>query len=529
MNSGEIQDLLNQIAQRDEVIARQADEITILKQKIDALCRRIFGKSSEKLDPAQLELLLAGGVGEKPPVADAPEAPAPAAVITNHKKPARKTRAARIPEHLPIVRQEIDPPEVLLNPENYRRIGEEVREQLDYKPAEFFRVQLVRGKFVLKDDPTAKPFINPLPPSLQDRCVATPGLIAQVIDNRFVCHLPYYRQAEMFARMGVNLHRKTLCDWTQLASDWLSIIYREIQYEHWGALYRQIDETPIRYLQPGSGKAQTGYLWTSNIPGGTVFYHWHDGRDAKGMIGLFEKTEAIEATEGEETIDPKLLPLLRIIQCDGYVVYPSWAKDKPWIKLMGCHSHVRRKFFEATEQSPRLIGWILRQLAHLYYIEKRLRETKAGPALRGAVRAAESSMIHSRLKKVIAKLALRTSILPKSKLGKAISYAINQWTNLGTYLSDGRVEICNNLVENAIRPTKLGAKNWLFIGNEMSGQKCAILYTIVENCRRLGINPKEYLTDVLTRLPGMLAKDAVTLTPSNWLKARNGKPLRMVA
>ena len=145
------------------------------------------------------------------------------------------------------------------------------------------------------------------------------------------------------------------------------------------------------------------------------------------------------------------------------------------------------------------------------------------------MRAAESRMIHQRLRKAIDILALRRSILPKSKLGKAISYAINQWPNLETYLADGRVEICNNLVENAIRPTKLGAKNWLFLGNEESGQKCAILYTIVENCRRLGINPKGYLTDVLTRLPGMVAKDAVTLTQANWLKASNGKPGRMAA
>lgn len=526
MSAGdEMQHLLDRIAQRDQVIARQAAEIIVLKQTIDALCRRIFGTSSEKLDSAQLELVLGGDLAKKAPAAD-PADPGPAAEISTHKKAPKKTRAPRIPENLPVVREELDPPEVLLNPADFRRIGEEVREQLGFKPAEFFRIQLVRGKYVLKNDPAAKPFINPLPPSLQDRCIATPGLIAEVLDNRFVCHLPYYRQAEMFARMGVNLHRKTLCDWTLLASDWLSIVYREIQYEHWRALYRQIDETPIRYLQPGSGKAQTGYLWTSNIPGGSVFYHWHDGRDAEGMTGLVEKARAAGA---EETISPEILPLPRIIQCDGYAVYPSWAKDKAWVKLMGCHSHVRRKFFEATEQSPRLVAWILRQLAHLYHIEKRLRETKAGPALREAVRAAESRMIHRRLRKAINKLALRRSILPKSKLGKAVSYAINQWPNLETYFGDGRVEICNNLVENAIRPTKLGAKNWLFVGNGVSGQKCAILYTIVENCRRLGINPKEYLTDVLTRLPGMLASEATSLTPANWLKARSGKPGRMAA
>lgn len=508
-----------------DIIARQAAEIVVLKQTIDALCRRIFGASSEKLDPAQLELMLGGDLAKKAPAAD-PADQGPAAEIPTHKKAPKKTRAPRIPDHLPVVREEIIPPQVALNPAGFRRMGELVTEQLHFKPAEFTRIQLVRGKYVPIDNPAAPPVIAPLPPSLQERCIATPGLIAEIVDNRFVCHLPYYRQAEMFARMGVHIHRKTLCDWTLLASDWLSIIYREIQYEHWRALYRQIDETPIKYLQPGSGKAQTGYLWTSNIPGGSVFYHWHAGRDAGGMDELFEKTQAME---GDEPASPAVAQLLRIIQCDGYAVYPSWAKDKTWIKLMGCHSHVRRKFFEATEQSPRLVAWILRQLAHLYHIEKRLRETKAGPALRQAVRAAESSMIHRRLKKAIDKLALRRSILPKSKLGKAISYAIKQWSKLEVYLDDGRVEICNNLVENAIRPTKLGSKNWLFMGNEESGQKSAILYTIVENCRRLGINPKEYLTDVLTRLPGMLAKDANTLTPANWLKARSGKPTRMAA
>jgi transposase len=525
MVDAEKQHLLDEIARRDEIIARQAAEIAILKQTIDALCRRVFGASSEKLDPAQLELMLGGDLAKKAPAAD-PADQGPAAEIPTHKKAPKKTRAPRIPDHLPVVREEIIPPHVALNPAGFRRMGELVTEQLHFKPAEFTRIQLVRGKYVPIDNPAAPPIIAPLPPCLQERCIATPGLIAEIVDNRFVCHLPYYRQAEMFARMGVSLHRKTLCDWTLLASDWLSIIYREIQYEHWRALYRQIDETPIHYLKPGSGKAQTGYLWTSNIPGGSVFYHWHAGRDAGGMDELFEKPQAME---GDEPVGPEIARLLRIIQCDGYIVYPSWAKDKAWIKLMGCHSHVRRKFFEATEQSPRLVAWILRQLAHLYHIEKRLRETKAGPALRQAVRAAESSMIHRRLKKAIDKLALRRSILPKSKLGKAISYAIKQWSRLEVYLDDGRVEICNNLVENAIRPTKLGSKNWLFIGNEESGKKSAILYTIVENCRRLGINPKEYLTDVLTRLPGMLAKDAITLTPANWLKARSGKPTRMAA
>ena len=227
-----------------------------------------------------------------------------------------------------------------------------------------------------------------------------------------------------------------------------------------------------------------------------------------------------------ELTDSEMNQLVRIIQCDGYVAYTSYAKDKSWIRLMACHAHVRRKFVEAANEMPRLIGWILRQIGHLYHIESKLRQAKAGPALREAVRAAQSVPIHRRLKRFLDKLALRRSILPKSLLGQAIAYALGQWSRLEVYLTDGRVEIDNNLNENAIRPTKLGAKNWLFIGNEGAGQKCAILYTIVENCRRLGIAPRDYLEDVLTRLPGMKAGEVAALVPAAWLKARGGKAKR---
>jgi transposase len=503
MEDDERQHLLGEIAKRDA-------EIAVLKQTIDALCRRVFGKSSEQLDPAQLELF---DPPKKAPAAD-PADHGPAAEDPGRRDPRRKQpRPPRIPEHLPVVEQVLDPPEVLANPSEWRRIGEEVRDQLDYKPGRFLRIRLIRGKYVRKGDPLSKPVVAPLPPSLLDRCIATPGLVAEVIDNRFVCHLPYYRQAEIFARQGVGFHRKTLCDWAALGADWLSAIYRAIQLEHGRSRYRQFDETPVDYLEPGSGRAQTGYLWTSNIPGGTVIYHWRAGRDAGGITELFGDT-------GDKASCT--------IQCDGYQAYPAWAKDKPEITLMGCHAHVRRKFFEARDQQPRLLAWILRQIGHLYRIEKELREAKAGPALREAVRASQSRMIHRRLKKLFDRLALR-AILPKSSLGKAVAYALKEWSKLEVYLGDGRVEIDNNLVENAIRPTKLGAKNWLFIGCREAGQRAAILYTIVENCRRLGIDTREYLEDVLTRLPGMMASNAVDLTPANWLRARQGKPLRKAA
>lgn len=505
MEDPERQQLLDQIA-------AQAAEIAQLKQTIDALVRRIFGARSEALDPAQLELLLGPDLAKKAPAA-VPADPGPAAEILTHRKPARKQpRAPRIPEHLPVTEERIlEPAEVLAEPAAWRRIGEETREQLHYQRGRFSRIRTVRPKYVRIGDLLTKPVVAPLPPSLQDRCTATPALIAEVLDNRFVCHLPYHRQAGMFARLGVNLHRKTLCDWALLASEWLAIIYREIQCEHWRCTYRQLDETPINYLEPGHGRTKTGYLWVSNIPGGSVLYHWRKGRDQGGITELL-------GDPGQVTGDTA-----RIIQCDGFSAYPAWAKDKAHITLMGCHAHVRRKFFEAKDQSPRLVAWILRQLAHLYQIESRLRETQASAVQREAMRASQSRPIHQRLKRLLDRLAQRRTVLPKSLLGRAIAYTLNQWPNLQTYLRDGRVEIDNNLVENAIRPTKLGAKNWLFIGREDAGENSAILYTLVENCRRLGINPRDYLEDVLTRLPGMMANEAASLTPAKWLKARSGK------
>jgi transposase len=496
------QSMQDEIDRRDEVIARQSAEIALLKQAVDALTRRIFGAKSESLDPGQLELQLDPDASKKAP-AVAPEGPGPAAEGDHRSRRGKKPRQPRIPEHLPVIEEILDPPEVQADPDAWRHIGEEVREQLDYRPGRFLRRRLVRRKYVRKGDALAKPVIAGLPPSLQERCIATPALVAEVVAARFADHLPYYRQAGIFARQGVRLDRKTLCGWALLASDWLAAIYRGIEAEHRACGYLQIDETPIRYLDPGHGKARNGYLWTSNIPGGNVLYRWHEGRDRGALTGLL----------GDGGIK-------RIIQCDGYSAYPAWSRDKPGVTLAGCHAHARRKFHEARDQAPKLVGWIMRQFGHLYLIERRLRQARAGPALREAIRASQSRMVHARLKKLFDMLAGRRWILPQSLLGKAVRYALNQWANLEVCMGDGRVEIDRNLVENAIRPTKLGAKNWIFVGRETAGEKTAILYTVVENCRRLAIDPREYLEDVLTRLPAMKAVEAASLTPANWLRAR---------
>ena len=171
----------------------------MLKQTIDALCRRVFGKSSEQLDASQLEPF---EPPKKAPAADPADHGLAAEEADARRQRRKQPRPPRIPEHLPVTEQVLDPPEVLAAPDQWRRIGEEVREQLDYKRGEFRHIRLGRGKYVRKGDVLAKPVVAPLPPSLLDRCLATPGMVAEIIDNRFVCHLAYHRQAEMFARQG---------------------------------------------------------------------------------------------------------------------------------------------------------------------------------------------------------------------------------------------------------------------------------------------------------------------------------------
>jgi len=273
--------------------------------------------------------------------------------------------------------------------------------------------------------------------------------------------------------------------------------------------YVQVDETPVRYQDPGlSGRCAQGYLWTASVPGQGVVYEWHASRAAACLESLLGASY-----RGK-------------LQCDGYSAYPAFVKNKE-IELFGCWAHARRGFYEAQEQAPKIAGWFLNQIGQMYEWERGLRQGRAGPRLRQAHRRAHSRMVVERFHRALVRWQRR--YLPQSLLGQAISYALNQWATLEKFLDHGEVEIDNNLVENAIRPTAIGKKNWLFFGSEEAGQRSAVIYTLIENCRRHGVDPYSYLKDVLQRLPRMTNQDSLeTLTPKHWKKA--GEPsLRQAA
>lgn len=516
-------ELLEQLRQKEEEIARLREQLKLmeqttglLEQKIDLLVRRIFGVKSEKLNAAQLELLLLQDEAGKEPASPKNSATAGDSWEAGSKRssrPQRAERAPRLPENLPVVEQILDPDPVKADPQAWRCIDQEISEQLDYEPARFFRRRLIRRKYVKRSESYLAPIIAPLPPSLQERCIAAPGLLAQVLVNKYCDHLPLYRQEHIYlSRHGVHLPRQSLARWVGLAAEWLRPIHEELRTGVMGGGYLQVDETPIEYLCPGNGQTKQGYLWTCSRPGGEVVYEWRTSRAGACL--------------------DKIIPLefCGTLQCDGYSAYGSFAARREGrIKLAGCWAHVRRKFYEAREQAPRQAGWILRQIGHLYLIEKRLRESRrggAGPAWRAAVRAAESRPIIKRIHKALMKLQASKRHLPQSLMGRAIAYALGQWSTLGVYAEGGQVEIDNNLVENAIRPTAIGKKNYLFFGEAQAGWRSAVIYTLIENCRRLRIDAYTYLRELLTRLPHMTNKQIRDVTPSAWAKARKQGVLR---
>jgi len=496
----------------------QQIEIKLLREKIDLLIRRVFGKSSEQLDDGQLMLLLQGGDdgAKKDPASSASPGVLEAEIEKRGKDTAkikpRKEREARVPEHLPAVDEVIEPDEVVADPEAWRLMGEEITEQLDYKPARFFRRRIIRRKYVKRDEPHQAPIIAPLN-TLQERSIAAPGLLAQIIVAKYCDHLPLYRQEQIYAtRHDIAIPRQSMARWIGLAADWLRTIYESIHTGVMAGGYVQVDETPVEYLSPGNGQTKQGYLWACKRPGCDVSFTWATTRAARCL--------------------DRIIPadFTGTVQCDGYAAYPSFAnRSEGRITLAACWAHARRKFHESLEAAPQQAGWLLLQIQHLYRIEKQLREAKAGPQQRQAVRASQSRMIIERIHRALSRIKLKGRHLPQSALGKAIDYTLTMWPMLTVYLEDGRVEIDNNPVENAIRPTAIGKKNWLFIGEAEAGQRSAILFTIIEACRSRGIDPQTYLREVLTRLPTLTNRQIKDVTPEAWAKAQQNAHQRKAA
>jgi transposase len=494
----QLRELREQVASLQEALEQSRRENTLLRQKLDVLARRFFGKKSEQLNAAQLELLLSGLTEDSVGLSEDKEPPARPAP----RHSGTPTRRIRTPDNLEVVRQVIEPELVKAEPEHWKRIGQEVSRQLDYQPGKFFWQETVRPKYVRRGQRALPPMIAPAPERVAEGSLAAPGLLAQLLVSKYCDHLPFYRQEQIFwQRHGVFIARQQMVQWTAQSVRLLSGISDCLKRDLQGRRYVQVDETPVRYQDPNlHGRCGQGYLWTALVPGQCVVYEWHASRAARCLDSLLGPGFAGK------------------LQCDGYSAYPAFAKEKATLALFGCWAHARRNFFEAQEQAPRVAGWILNQIGLLYRWEEELRRNRAGPVLRHVKRSSHHRMVIERLDRALKKLQPR--YLPQSLMGQAIGYARNQWPLLEGFLEHGEVEIDNNLVENAIRPTALGKKNWLFFGSEEAGQRSAVIYTLIQNCRLHGVEPYTYLKDVLERLPHTTNRGVNQLTPLKWKQAR---------
>jgi len=474
------------------------EENELLRQKIDLLVQKIFGRSSEKIDLNQLLLFEEQTESNKDAGLNEQENKQPSQSKPSREK--RITREASLPADLAEEERVLLPDEVKDHPDHYRQVGEEITVKLDYQPAQFKKLITRRPQFVKRLrslEKTDRFIIAPLPPSLKERSLLTPRLAAEIATNRFCDHQPYYRQEQHFLmRHGVHLPRNTMSQWmADLSQNYLLGIYQALHQELLDENSLQADETPIQYLKPGHGTTKQGYLWALSRPDlrrgdgrGDILYQWHSRRSAKCLESLLQIPEKT---------------FTGILQCDGYRAYESYRNQVPGIELLGCWAHVRRKFHEAKDHQPKLSGWFLQQIQNLYRIEAKLREQRACPAERERMRCHQSQPIYRRLGKALWKIKIYKRVLPKSLLGKAIDYTLGQWTKLEPCFRDGRLEIDNNLIENGIRPTAVGKKNWLFMGSEQAGQNNAIWYTLIESCRRRQLDPWSYLVWLFEELPKM--------------------------
>jgi len=394
----------------------------------------------------------------------------------------------------------IEPPAVQADPTLYERIGEERTFEVDVIPPKLFKRAIVRPKYRHRLDRNRVPLLAPAPARVVPGGFASAGLIAWALTAKYADHLPLYRQEKMLARWGAPISRQNLCDWVGTATALLEALVKRMKQDLLQGGYVQVDETPIRCNDPDlrDGKTTTGWLWALSRPGGGVVFEWRLSRrheEAERLLGDYRG----------------------VLQSDGYEGYAAYARAHPGVEWAGCWAHARRKFFEATTERPKTAERVLRLIGRLYQLEAEWDQAQVGTS-RAALRQEHFARPLARLHRLVS--ALQARVLPRTGLGQACGYLLGHWAPLTAHLHHSHTRLDTNSVENAIRPSKLGAKNWLFVGHPAAGDRAAVIYSLIVSAQRRGLDPHAYLKDVLTRLPAMTSKDDLTpLLPAHWQPA----------
>lgn len=486
--------------QHDALIAERDNRIELLQERIAKLQSLLFGRRSEKLvlppgAPFQSELFTETEYQVAEPEEECP--------------PPRKKRSKSKPRFADDVEREIEDLRLEASEldcvhcgSTLTDIGFESSERAHVIPARVIIRETRRHKYACSCK-EAGVRIAPTAPTAFPKSRVTDETRAHVVVQKFVDHCPYYRQSAILRRGGVEISDRTLCHYGIESADRLAPIVVAMRDELIASTNLQADETTIPVLKtekekPGSHR---GYLWAYAMPRGTIVYDYARGRSGDHPRGFLDGYSGI-------------------LQVDRYEGY-SAISARPEIIDIACWAHARRRFMEAAKTSSRRAKPILELIQKLYVVEKRAREEQLAPADRARLRRSSSRPVLEEIRHELEDTVM--TVLPKTSLGDAIAYSMNHWPALERYVEHGEAEIDNNLIENSMRPVALGRKNYLFAGSEIGAEAAAILYSITETCRRIGIHPVAYLVDVFGRLATADGTDAEairSLTPARWKAAQ---------
>ncbi len=472
-------------------LEKKAQELAEIKQQYEQLKRMVFGSKSERFIPVDTnQLSLFGKI-----IAEKEEAYKKHIVIYERKqkkKGKKKPVRSSIPAHFPRVEEIIEPKHI---EEGAVKIGEEVTELLEITPLSVFVRRIVRPKYALPEEKGV--VIAELPSLPIPKGNASASLLAFILISKFVDHLPLYRLIQIFKRQDLKVSKSTIGGWVSKSSELIAPLYDTFKAQFLeNANYIQADESPIKVLDKDKKKStHRGYMWVYRNPvKNLVLFEYNKGR---GKVVPEEFFKDFNGT----------------LQSDGYAAYQNLT-TKGEITLLGCMAHARRYFEKALDNDPKRADVVLLEIQKLYKIERKIKEQELTIEQTKAYREKHASPVLDGIEIYLTKE--RKNVLPKSAIGKAIAYTLKIWQNLKLYIDDGRFEIDNNNIENAIRPLAIGRKNYLFAGSHESAQNIALFYSFFATCKKNNVNPHTWLCDVLNRLPEHKANKLSELLPQNW-------------
>jgi transposase len=506
--SREIEALRVAVAERDDQIGKLAElvrkaEQTIKRQQetIEDLVRRLYGRSSERLDPNQslMDGVLIDGQSEVP-APDAPQVdPGQEKTEGKKKRPNHKGRRP-LPEHLPREERIIEiPEEEKVCPESgmpRQFMGYEETEKLEYAPETLKVIVIKREKYGSPVGAEEEGVVIAERPESAVECMAETGMLAHVAVAKYEDHQPLYRLERVFAREGVHVSRKTMAGWLTKTAVAVTPIVDEMVRRILAGPVVHHDDTPVQMLDPGAGKTKKTRLWIS--VGGDhaqyVHFMFTTNRSKDGPVDFFRDYQGY-------------------LMGDQYPGYEQICKDEEVWRL-SCWAHARRAFDKAKSTHPRDATEILTMIRTLYMIERDAKEMD--PDERHRMRQERSV---PQLERIRVRLEeMRPTFLPSDRMTKAINYVLERWESFTRYTCAPHLPIDNNVAERGIRSVAVGRKNWLFLGSENGGKTAAILMSLIGTTHRLGINAWAYLKDVLDRIPHTTDDQIASLLPDIWFE-----------